>query len=383
MRWSWTKGLETGVEARSEWNWPGGNLGDAASYGNVNVTPDTALRLSAVWACIRLLGDTISTLPLDAFRGDEEIPVPPWLGTPSAGWSLTEWLYAVMVSLLTRGNGYGLITARSGPRLTPSQVEIVDPDSVSANTNADGSITWRYKGRIIDRQDLWHVRAFVFPGAVLGLSPITYAQETVGLGLATQRFGRSFFQNGASPSGLLSVDANMNRESIDRTKWELKQVTQGTREPLIVSGTGAGGVKWQSLSINPNESQFIESRKLGVAEIARTFGVPPEMIGGEAGNSLTYATVEGRALDFVRYSLQPWIVRLESAIGTLLPRGQTVKFNVDALLRSTTKERYDAHAVALSSGFMTVDEVRALEDLGPMPAGAASPPNLQAVEGTA
>lgn len=104
------------------------------------------------------------------------------------------------------------------------------------------------------------------------------------------------------------------------------------------------------------------------------------MIGGEAGNSLTYATVEGRALDFLRYSIQPWLVRLESAIGQLLPRGQSVKFNVNALLRSTTKERYDAHAVALASGFMTVDEVRALEDLGPMPAGARPP--LQAVEGT-
>ena len=90
------------------------------------------------------------------------------------------------------------------------------------------------------------------------------------------------------------------------------------------------------------------------------------MIGGEAGNSLTYATVEGRALDFVKFSLTPWIVRLETAIGELLPRGQTVKFNVNGLLRGTTKERYDAHAVALQAGFLTVDEVRALEDRPPL-----------------
>ena len=355
----------------------------SGSFADITVTPDTALRLSSVWACVRLLADTVSTLPLDAFRGEDEIPVPPLLVSPGAGWSLVDWLYATMVSLLLRGNVYGVVTARSGPRLTPAQVELLNPDLVTVNTEANGSITYRYKGRVIDPGDLWHVRAFVFPGSTTGLSPISYAAETVGLSLAVQRFGREFFNSGASPSGILSVNAPLSQEKIEEVKFRISAATHGKREPLVVGTAGATDepITWTSLSINPNESQFIESRKLGVAEIARTFGVPPEMIGGEAGNSLTYATVEGRALDFVRYSLTPWIVRLERAIGDLLPRGQSVKFNVNALLRGTTKERYDAHAVALASAFLTVDEVRELEDLGPMPA-ATSPPNLQAVEGT-
>jgi HK97 family phage portal protein len=357
-------------------------LGRDGSYADVQVTPDTALRLSAVWACVRLLADTVSTLPLDTFRGDEEIPAPPLLASPAAGWSLPEWLYAAMVSLLLRGNAYGLITARSGPRLTPAQVELVNPDNLTVNVEANGSVTYRYRGRVIDPSDLWHVRAFVYPGSPVGLSPISYAAETVGLGLATQRFGREFFKSGASPSGILSINAPLSSEQIEMAKFKIFSATHGKREPLIVGGTGTGeAAQWTSLSINPNESQFVESRRLGVAEIARTFGVPPEMVGGEAGGSLTYATVEGRALDFVRYSLTPWMVRLEDAIGGLLPRGQTVKFNVNALLRGTTKERYDAHAVALAAGFLTIDEVRELEDLPPMPA-ASSPPNLQAVEGT-
>jgi HK97 family phage portal protein len=216
----------------------------------------------------------------------------------------------------------------------------------------------------------------------VGLSPISAASETIGLGLAVQRFGRAFFADGAMPSGLLTVDQKMNKLDVDVARESLDRATHGRRQPLIVSGGGAGDVKWQNLSIAPEESQFVESRKLGVSEIARTFGVPPEMIGGEAGNSLTYATVEGRGLEFVRYSLSHWLVRLERAIGDLLPRGQSVKFNVNALLRGTTKERYEAHAIALASGWLTVDEVRALEDLGPMPSSASSPPNLQAVEGT-
>lgn len=366
------------VETRSQFIVPS-ELTDSGNFADITVTTDTALRLSSVWACIRLLSDTISTLPLDAFRGDEEISVPPWLASSSSGWSLTEWLYAVMVSLLTRGNAYGLITARSGPRLTPSQVELTNPDNVTANVDANGAVVWRYKGRSIDPADLWHVRAFVYPGSPLGLSPISYAAETVGLSLAVQRFGREFFKGGATPSGILSTgEPAMSKDKAELVKQMIKDVTHGKREPLVVSG---GDPKWQSLSINPNESQFIESRRLGVAEIARTFGVPPEMIGGEAGGSLTYATVEGRALDFLRFSLQPWIIRLEAAIGALLPRGQSVKFNVNGLLRSTTLERYRAHEIALKAGWMTVDEVRALEDRGPMPARARVP--LQAVEGTA
>jgi HK97 family phage portal protein len=366
------------VETRSQFITPS-DFVDSGSFADITVTPDTALRLSSVWACVRLLADSISTMPLDVFRNDEEISVPPLLTSPAAGWTLSEWLYAVMVSLLLRGNAYGAITARSGPRLTPSQVELVNPDNVTVNVDLNGSVTYRYKGQLVDPSDLWHVRAFVYPGNPIGLSPISYAAETVGLSLAVQRFGRTFFAQGATPTGILSHEGPLNREQAKNVKEVLKLATVGKREPLIVSG---GDAKWQSLSIAPDESQFVESRKLGVAEIARTFGVPPEMIGGEAGNSLTYANVEQRGLEFVRYSLGPWMVRLENGLSTLLPRGQSVKFNPNALLRGTTLERYQAHEIALKNGWMTVDEVRALEDLPPMPA-ASSPPSLQAVEGAA
>jgi len=374
MPWPWQK-----VETRdSQFIVPSELTGSGNFADTTPVDPDSALRLSSVWACINLLANTISTLPIDVFRNDEEIPTPPLLASPAAGWSLEQWLWAIMQSLLLRGNTYGLITARSGPRLTPSQVEPVNPDSMSVSVGVDGSITYRFKGRVLDPSDVWHVAAFRPAGSPVGLSPIAYAAETIGLGLAVQRFGRQFFSQGATPSGILSTNSPLSRENADYAKTLLNRATHGKREPLVVGGE----VKWQSLSIAPEESQFVESRKLGVSEIARTFGVPPEMIGGEAGNSLTYATVEGRGLEFVRYSLSHWLVRLERSIGDLLPRGQSVKFNVNALLRGTTLERYQAHEIALRSGWLTVDEVRELEDRGPMPAGASSPPNLQAVEGT-
>jgi HK97 family phage portal protein len=368
------------VETRSQFIDVAELTGDSGNFADTTVTPDSALRLSSVWAAIRLLADSISSMPIDVFRNGEEIPAPPLLVSPGAGQNLGEFLYGTMVSLLLRGNAYGFITARSGPRLTPSQVELVNPDLMSVNVDQFGAVTYRYRGQEVDPSDLWHVRAFVYPGNPIGLSPITYAAETLGLSLAVQRFGRAFFADGATPSGLLSVEQNMDDAMVELVRVKLDRATHGRRQPLIVSGGGAGEVKWQSLSINPEESQFVQSRKLGVSEIARTFGVPPEMIGGEAGNSLTYANTTQRSLEFVRYSLSPWMVRLEKAIGTLLPRGQSVKFNPNSLLRGTTLERYQAHQIALASGWLTIDEVRALEDLPPMPA-ASSPPNLQAMPG--
>jgi HK97 family phage portal protein len=366
------------VEERSQFIVPSELLQDG-SFADVAVTVDTSLRLSSVWACVRLLADTVSTLPLDVFRNGEEIDLPPLLATPAAGWSLTEWTYAAMVSLLLRGNAWGLITARSGPRLTPSQVELVNPDDIVAQVSPTGSVIYRYKGRAVDPGDLWHVRAYVYPGSPLGLSPISYAAETIGLGLATQRFGRQFFSEGASPSGVLSTGSTLTSDRAAQLKDAIKGVSTGKRDPLVIAGADA---KWQPISINPEESQFVESRKLGVSEIARTFGVPPEMIGGEAGNSLTYANVESQGIHFAQYSILPWAIKLENAIGQLLPRGQSVKFNLDGLRRADTLSRYQAHQIALQSGFMTVDEVRALEDLAPL-APALSPAPLTAIEGGA
>ena len=133
------------------------------------------------------------------------------------------------------------------------------------------------------------------------------------------------------------------------------------------------GVRFNPVAVAPEESQFLETQKFNVSQIARVFGVPPEMIAGEAGNSLTYANVEQRSLDFLTYAINPWLVRLDHALGRLLPSTLSVKLNADALMRSTTLERYEAHKIALDAGFLTVDEVRALEDLPPLPKSQAPP----------
>jgi phage portal protein BeeE len=155
------------------------------THAGAVVTTDQALRLSAVWACARLLADAVSTLPLDVYRRGDRDPLPelpPLLRTPAAGMSLNEWLYAVMVSLLLRGNAYGIVTGCSGSTLLPAQVDLAHPDRLGVTVLPDGRVQHRLDGKELDPADVWHVRAYAFPGTVLGLSPVEYARQTIGLG---------------------------------------------------------------------------------------------------------------------------------------------------------------------------------------------------------
>jgi HK97 family phage portal protein len=350
------------VETRSDFIVPSELLDGSRNFADARVNPDQALRLSAVWSCINLLANTISTLPLQAHRRDGTEFDPPLLSSPGAGWTLPDWLEAIMRSLLLRGNAYGFITARSGPRLSPSQVELVDPDLMSVTVSPDGAVTYRFRGREVDPSDLWHVRAYRYPGSPLGLAPVTYAAESIGLGLSTRRFGQAYFSDGAMPTGVLNIPHMASDDTIELARAKLTQETHGRRQPLIVSGE----ITWTPLSVNPEQSQFLDSMRFNVTEICRIFGVPAAMVDGQSEDSNTYANLEGRSLHFLQYSLTPWLVRLENAISSLLPRGSFVKFTTGALLKSTTKERYESYQIALAAGFRTVPEIRELEDLPPL-----------------
>jgi HK97 family phage portal protein len=336
------------------------STGGLPTWAGTNVDTDAAQRLSAVWACVRLLADTVSTLPVDVYRdgSTEALPTPPLLRSPAAGMPLQAFLEATMRSLLLRGNAYGLVTARSGATMLPAQVELLHPDRVAVTRSETGRIGYRIGGREYPREDVWHVRAFVMPGTLLGLSPVEYARQAIGLGLAAEKFGAQFFGDNATPTGILTTEDHLSQEQATGMKERWKAIHRDRREIAVL-----GNLKYTPISIAPDESQFVETVRANVATVARFYGVPPEMIGGEAGGSLTYANVEQRALDFLTYSLTPWLVRLETALTELLPARQYVKFNPGGLLRTSLRDRYEAHRIGIEAGFLTVDEARALEDL--------------------
>ena len=329
------------------------------------VTVDSALRLSTVWGCVRLLADSVSTLPLQVYRGDDRdpIPTPPLLTRPSGDFpELADWLWAIMASLLLRGNAWGVITDRRGAGLLPSQVDLVHPDRVTVTTE-DGLRVVRVNGQRQSPADLFHVKAYPFPGSMLGLSPIAYARESIGLGLAAEKYGAQFFSDAAIPSGVLTSDQRIGQEKADQLKARWKERHKGKRD-IAVLGDGA---KFQAISIAPDEAQFIATQKFSVATICRWYGVPPEMMAGETAGHEAYTSPEMRGTDFLTFTLRPWLYRVERAVSGLLPSTQRAKFNAGGFVRATLLDRYTAHKLGIEAGWLQRSEVRELEDRPPIP----------------
>ena len=335
-----------------------------------SVTTESAMRLSAVWACVRLLAGLGSTLPLDQQRRRDgltvDVPRSVLFDQPQAGTTLSTWLYQVWSSMLTAGNAYGLVTA-IGANGWPTTVELLDPSVVQ--WRADEQRGWVVT---VDRQEvqrwpegpLWHVPIFTMPGAPFGLSPIQNAKQTIAGGLSAERFGTDFFTGGGTPNAILYSDSELTQEQAQGIKSAFVSSTAGNREPAVMGA----GLRYERISVSPDEAQFLDQQRFTVEQIARIYGIFPEMIGGAtSGSSVTYANREQRAADFLTFGLMPYLVALEDGLSGLVPGPNRVKFNVDGVLRSDLKTRYEAHAIGIDSGFLTVDEVRQLEDRPPLP----------------
>jgi HK97 family phage portal protein len=336
----------------------------------VAVTDQTALQLVAFYACVRLLADSIASLPWDAFRkqGDlrrEVDPEPSLLREPFSEVTDFEWKHMLVVSLAMRGNFYGFITERDWLG-HPTQIKPLHPDSVRVDREPEtGRLRVWVNGDPHPYSSIFHLRAFTLPGQDVGLSPVQMARQSLGLGLAAEQFGAKWFRDGAAPSSVLQTDQNLDADQVAQAQQQWITSHGGRRLPAVLTG----GFEWKPVTITPDESQFIETRKMQVSEIARMFGIPPHMI-GDVEKSTSWGTgIEQQSIGFVTYTLRPWLTRIETSLTKLLPRGQFVKFNVDGLLRGDIKSRYEAHRIAIEAGFKNPDEARAHEDMPPIPDG--------------
>lgn len=336
--------------------------------GAIPVGPDQAMRLGAVWRSVNLLADLVAGFPVHEYRkaedGRVELPDPPLLSDPSPGMLPLDWRRAVMVSWLLRGNAAGLVAA-TDPLGYPTAIEIAHPDELTIRRDRG---RYRYSIGNVEhepwpRGDLWHVPAFTVPGRRAGLSPIAHAAESIGLGLAVRRFGSDWFTDGAHPTGVLSTDQAVDGDLASIIKDRFVKAVGGRREPVVLGA----GLTYESIQVAPEDSQFLETTRANVADVARYFGVPPELIGGESGGSLTYANVEQRSLDLLTYTVSAWVLRLEGALSMLRPRGRYVKLNTDALVRVSLLDRVRAYDALIRLGVRSRNEIRALDELGPIP----------------
>lgn len=340
-----------------------------------SVTDQTALNLVAFYACVRVLADTVASLPWHAYRdpdgfGVKVDPQPTLLANPHPGETndLTDFdfKHAMMVSLAMRGNFYGYVQRRD--RLEyPTDVMPLHPDWVDRRRDKTmgGRLVTRLLGDVVPNADIMHVRGFTLPGSSEGMSPLSMARHAIGLGLAAQRFGGAWFRDGAAPSGQLVSDHPLTPAQATENQKMWIQSHGGRRLPAVLSG----GMKYEPITITPEESQFLQTRAFSITEMAMLVGVPPYLIGDVQKSTSFGRGIEQQSIGFVTYNLRSWLTRIEKSMGLHIPRGQYVKLNVDALLRGDVKTRNEAHRIAIEGGWRNPDEVRALEDLPPIPDG--------------
>jgi HK97 family phage portal protein len=341
------------------------------TWAGSTVTQTTALQVSAVWSCVSLISDSIASLPIDTYRktGGRRRPVngPAWIDQPNPFHLWHDFIHRVMVSMLLDGNAF--IHVLRGPDGAVVGLMPIDPGRVSIGLSEDGTApVYRVDGEPYGSRDILHIPAFTRPGELRGLSPIENARQAIGTAKTAEEFGARFFGHGTTLSGIIQHPGNPTPEAALMVRGMFERRHGGGVKNSHAVGILTGGATWQSITVTPEQAQFLETRRFQKTEIANFFRVPPYMLDPTV-TSTWGAGIEEQNRWFVDQTLGPWLIRLERALSTLLPAGQFIKFNTDARLRSNTKDRYDAYAVAVTNGFMSRDEARALEDLEPLPNG--------------
>lgn len=340
------------------------------TYSGVSVDHLNALTHDAVWACVNLLVNTVATLPVQATRKKgkvrEPLPVQPLIvSSPSALIGREEFIGQVLLSVFENGNAYAVVVDRGNDGF-PTQVEIRDHSDVKVSrAGKTGPLSYKVDNVLMAPDDVVHFRGLTRPGSLLGISAINAAKQTIGRGLAAEKYGADWFGQGAHPSSILEAEGAVNEDTAKLLKQRFIDSTR-KREPVVMGH----GLKYSPIQSDPSKSQLVEIERLITEKTARFFGMPPEMIGGSSsGSSVTYANREQRALDFVTFSVRPWLVRIENPWSALLPRGEFVRFNVEGLLRADTKTRYESHEIAKRAGFASTNDILQLEDKPPITDG--------------
>ena len=355
------------------------------STSGKHVNEFTAMQTTAVYACVRILSETLAALPLQLYRytptGKERVYMHPLYqilhDEPNPEMTSFVFRETLMSHLLIWGNAYAQIIRDRLGRV--QGLYPLRPDKMTVCRNENGEIYYIYTkttdenpaikpyGQVALRKDeVLHIPGLGFDGLV-GYSPIAMAKNAVGMTMACEEYGASFFANGASPSGVLEHPGVLKDPAKVRDSWNA--VYQGSANAHKVAVLEEG-MKYQSIGIPPEEAQFLETRKFQLNEIARLYRIPPHMIGDLEKSS--FNNIEQQSMEFVKYTLDPWVIRWEQAMqkALLLPEEKKqffLKFNVNGLMRGDYESRMTGYSIGRQNGWLSANDIREMEDLNPVP----------------
>ncbi|MBQ2070993.1 MAG: phage portal protein [Oscillospiraceae bacterium] len=350
------------------------------------VTERSAMQMTAVYSCVRILAEAIAGLPLHLYKHTENggkekaIDHPLYLllhDEPNPEMSSFVFRETLMTHLLLWGNAYAQII-RNGKGEVVALYPLM-PNKMSVDRDEKGHLYYSYvrsqdeaptmKGStvILRPEDVLHVPGLGFDGLV-GYSPIAMAKNAIGLAIATEEYGAKWFANGAAPSGVLEHPGTIKDPSRVREAWQSQFGGSSNSGKIAVLEEG---MKYTPITISPEQAQFLETRKFQINEIARIFRVPPHMVGDLEKSS--FSNIEQQSLEFVKYTLDPWVVRWEQSIMRRLlspeeKRTYYVKFNLEGLLRGDYQSRMNGYAIGRQNGWMSANDIRELENLDRIPA---------------
>lgn len=355
-----------------------------ASAGSYNVSnqvvnEDTALKLSAVWACVRLIAETIGGLPINSYKvGANGIKIPDdshplaqlFNGKPNRYQNRVEFFETMAMQLCLHGNAYALIN-RSGKRIVSLLPLMAAQMEVSLLT--DGTVSYRYQTgndvNVYSSESIWHIK--LMSNGIVGLSPLAYARQAIGVGLASQDRVNTLASNGFKPTGVLTIDKLLKPEQREQIRKAFADLQEGSGDPLRVL---EAGMTYQQVSMNPKDVQLLETRRFQIEDIARFFGVPSVLINDTSASTTWGSGIEQIVQGFYKLGLRPYLERFEASIANSLltpddRRNYEFEFDFGALLRGDEKTRYSTYKEAVLNGLKTVNECRQQEGLEPVDGG--------------
>lgn len=350
------------------------------------VNERTAMQTTAVYACVRILAEAVASLPLHVYEyqddgGKKLVHDHPlyYLLHDEPNPEMTSFVFreTLMSHLLIWGNAYAQIIRDGAGRvlglypLLPDKMEVQRDDRENIyyvySRNSDENPMFKEYGNIkLKAEDVLHIPGLGFDG-LIGYSPIAMAKNAVGMTLACEEYGASFFANGANPGGVLEHPGVLKDPSKVRESWN--SVYRGVNNAHKIAVLEEG-MKYQQIGIPPEEAQFLETRKFQINEIARLYRIPPHMVGDLDKSS--FSNIEQQSLEFVKYTLDPWVIRWEQSLqrSLLLPgeKGKYfIKLNVDGLLRGDYQSRMNGYAVGRQNGWFSANDIREMENMNPIP----------------
>jgi len=359
-------------------------------FGNTTsgkaVTERSAMQMTAVYSCVRILAEAIAGLPLHLYRyndkGGKEKAIDHSLyrvlhDEPNPEMSSFVFRETLMTHLLLWGNAYAQIV-RNGKGEVLGLYPLM-PNKMRVDREADGKLWYTYtrsndetqtiKGSTVKMRpsDVLHIPGLGFDGLV-GYSPIAMAKNAIGMGIACEEYGARFFANGAAPSGVLEHPGTIKDPQKVRESWNATFKGSSNAHKIAVLEEG---MKYTQIGISPEQAQFLETRKFQINEIARIFRVPPHMVGDLEKSS--FSNIEQQSLEFVKYTLDPWVIRWEQSLMRLLlsedeKQEYFIKFNLEGLLRGDYQSRMNGYSIARQNGWMSANDIRELENLDRIPA---------------